>query len=560
MDIVKNFVKDINEYYKSNLNNPQKIINKEITNKYNIFFSQLSKNEITTIFENALLTEELLLNKHINIETLHILKNYGINFNLKNNKNNCPVFQTVFFYAKSSKELADFISFFINEKISFVDNIDSDNFNAIRYILNMNNNNQHTYIDENVFNILMKEKEIFDYLNEKLFFDKSNLIYEYLPIIYKQTIRHYNSFKINLNNNEQEDLEFKTNIDFFLNELSKVRNSYTINKNESHKKYVDLKNLCFDLIKFIFENKNYDIQYISSVINYMETNNIKTLNHNKIYENPQNIQDYGNSTNELIEFTANMVKLSELKNKGYLYSQLIIDFSTRYNNIYDSGLFIKKIYPILNENEKIVIFNKYIHAYLYSIIDNKIDFSPDEKSYCNISGIGRKLKYLEIDDLNTKLLQFFLNVENITKNKDYSFIMSINIFNTLSQNDIVNFILDNKNENTSSFINELVQNNRFKYCLNLFLNNTESNKSIPFILYYSNENQLIDCIKVLVQNGMELSHINSVLDNILNNFILNNNNENDKLKIESLLDKNNLIKSLQLNPLQINKKTKKISL
>ena len=197
---------------------------------------------------------------------------------------------------------------------------------------------------------------------------------------------------------------------------------------------------------------------------------------------------------------------------------------------------------------------------MYSIIDNKIDFSPDEKSYCNISGIGRKLKYLEIDDLNTKLLQFFLNVENITKNKDYSFIMSINIFNTLSQNDIVNFILDNKNENTSSFINELVQNNRFKYCLNLFLNNTESNKSIPFILYYSNENQLIDCIKVLVQNGMELSHINSVLDNILNNFILNNNNENDKLKIESLLDKNNLIKSLQLNPLQINKKTKKISL
>ena len=80
------------------------------------------------------------------------------------------------------------------------------------------------------------------------------------------------------------------------------------------------------------------------------------------------------------------------------------------------------------------------------------------------------------------------------------------------------------------------------------------------LVYYSNENQLIDCIKVLVQNGMELSHINSVLDNILNNFILNNNNENDKLKIESLLDKNNLIKSLQLNPLQINKKTKKISL
>ena len=555
MDIVKNFVKDINEYYKSNLNNPQKkIINKEITNKYNIFFSQLSKNEITTIFENALLTEELLLNKHINIETLHILKNYGINFNLKNNKNNCPVFQTVFFYAESSKELADFITFFINEKISFVDNIDSDNFNAIRYILNINDNKQ--YIDENVFNILIKEKEIFDYLNKELFFEKSKLIYDYLPIIYKQTINHYNSFKINLNNNEQEELEFKTNIDFFLNELSKVRNSYTINKNESHKKYIDLKNLCFDLIKFIFDNESYDIQHISSVINYMETNNIKT----KIYENPQNIQDYGNSTNELIEFTANMVKLSELKNKGYLYNQLIGDFNTKYNNIYDSSLFIKNIYPILNESEKIVIFNKYIHAYLYSIIDNKIDFCSDEKSYCNISGIGRKLKYLEIDDLNIKLLQFFLNIENITKNKDYSFIMSINIFNNLSQNDIVNFILDNKNENTSSFINELVQNNRFKSYLNLFLNNTESNKSIPFVLYYSNENQLIDCIKVLVQNGVELNHINSVLDSILNNLILNNNNENDKLKIKSVLERNNLIKELQSNPLQINKKTKKISL
>ena len=102
------------------------------------------------IFENDLLTEELLLNKHINIETLHILKHYGINFNLKNKKNNCPVFQIVFFYAESSKELADFITFFINEKISFVDNIDSDNFNAIRYILNINDNKQ--YIDENVFN------------------------------------------------------------------------------------------------------------------------------------------------------------------------------------------------------------------------------------------------------------------------------------------------------------------------------------------------------------------------------------------------------------------------
>ena len=45
-------------------------------------------------------------------------------------------------------------------------------------------NDRGDSLKQAITHILMKEKEIFDYLNEKLFFDKSNLIYEYKENLY----------------------------------------------------------------------------------------------------------------------------------------------------------------------------------------------------------------------------------------------------------------------------------------------------------------------------------------------------------------------------------------